>query len=50
MVMVGRLLLQARNGEVGVSVSNVSVGARVTVGCEAAGEAVHVAGSCSWVG
>jgi len=49
--MVGTFL-HARNGESGVSVSNVNVGARVTVavGCDAAGDAVHVAGSCNCVG
>jgi len=49
--MVGKSL-QARNGEAGVSVSNINVGISVAVvlGCEGAGDAVHVAGSCNWVG
>lgn len=48
--MVGKSKLQARNGETGVSVSKVEVGINVavTIGAEAAGEAVHVAGS--WMG
>src|SRR5688500_13992735 len=52
--MVGKLLLQVKNCEIGVSVSNFNAGARVRVGCMAsvdrAGEAVHVAGSCNCVG
>ena len=52
--MVGKLLLQVKICEIGVSVSNFNAGARVMVGCMAAvdraGEAVHVAGSCNCVG